>query len=117
MSKVNHENISKYIQDKFGAGAKAIGKLDSNKIVVRTGSGATTTFNEADVSNHIITQPNRDKQQHMKDLSAQAKQNNQIERMQERDRKQQAQDKISKEVQAMRDRRDSENKLSTDYRV
>jgi len=110
-----NQNMEQILAEKY-AGSTVI-REDGNGLVIRNSSGGIEKVSELQAHNYSVTASMRDKQAHLSALSAQAKQNNQIERMQERERKQQAQDEISKEVQAMRDRRDSENKLSTDYRV
>ena len=115
--KVNHENINQFIADRFGAGAKVIGKLESGKIVIRTSSGATTTFSESQVSNHTITQGERTKRQHNSDMAAKAKELNRQENEVKAQAKADAQAEISESIQRQRDRRDSENKFASDYNV
>ena len=110
-----NQNMEQILAEKY-AGSTVI-REDANGIVLRNSSGGIEKVSELQAHNYSVTASMRTKQAHLSALSAQAKENVKLERMQERDRKQQAQDKISKEVQAMRDRRDSENKLSTDYRV
>ena len=117
MKKVNSDEINKYIADKFGANAKVLGKLDSGKIVIKTANGSTQTFNEADVSNHIITQGERDKRQHNSDMAAKAKELNRQENEVKAQAKADAQAEISESIQRQRDRRDSENKFASDYNV
>ncbi len=115
--KVNHENINQYIQDKFGAGAKVIGKLDSGKIVVRTANGSTQTFNESQVSNHTVTAGERAKQANLSALSAQAKATVQTERQVERQAKVDTVAAVGEEVRLKRERLQKENKFASDYNV
>ena len=117
MKKVNSNEINKYIADKFGANSKVMGKLDSGKIVIKTASGVTTTVSESQVSSHVLSQPNRDKQQHNSDMVAKAKELNRQDIQIEQMKKQDAIDEISAQVQRQRERRDIEHSSFSDYRV
>ena len=117
MKKVNSDEINKYIADKFGANSKVMGKLDSGKIVIKTASGVTTTVSESQVSSHVLSQPNRDKQQHNSTMAAQAKANVQEERRLERQKKQDTIAAVGEEVRLQREHLQKENDSFTDYRV
>ena len=117
MKKVNSNEINNYINSKYGSNSKVLGKLDSGRIVIKTGAGATQTISEADVSNHVITQPNRDKQAYMTEMTRKAKELNRLENEVNAQKKADAQAEISAQVQRQRDRRDIENKTFSDYRV
>ncbi len=109
------ENMKKMMNEKY-AGSTVL-REDANGIVLRNSSGALEKVSESMAHQYNSGSDMRAKQQHTAELATKARENVAQERQLERQLKQQAQNEISASIQRQRDRRDSENKLSTDYRV
>ena len=109
------ESMKKILAEKYSG--STVLREDANGLVIRNSVGAIEKVSESMAHQFNSGSDARAKRAHAAELAKRAKQNVQDERQINRQKKADDIAEVGKEVQAMRDRRDSENKLSTDYRV